>query len=29
MIGCPTMDIDAITEDGKTVPIFRKGNWAF
>lgn len=29
MIGCPTMDIDAITQDGKTVPIFRKGNWAF
>ena len=29
MIGCPTMDIDAVTEDGKTVPIFRKGNWAF
>lgn len=29
MIGCPTMDIDAITEDGKTVPIFRKGTWAF
>ena len=29
MIGCPTMDIDAITEDGKTVPIFRQGNWAF
>ena len=29
MIGCPTMDIDAITQDGKTVPIFRQGNWAF
>lgn len=29
MIGCPTMDIDAITQAGKTVPIFRKGNWAF
>ena len=29
MIGCSTMDIDAITEDGKTVPIFRKGTWAF
>ncbi len=29
MIGCKTMDIDAITEDGKTVPIFRKGTWAF
>ena len=29
MIGCDSMDIDAITRDGKTVPIFRKGNWAF
>ena len=29
MIGCATMNIDAITRDGKTVPIFRKGNWAF
>lgn len=29
MIGCDTMDIDAITTDGKTIPIFRKGNWAF
>ena len=29
MIGCDSMDIDAITGDGKTVPIFRKGNWAF
>ena len=29
MIGCDSMDIDAITEDGKVVPIFRGGNWAF
>ncbi len=29
MIGCPTMNIDAITRDGKTIPIFRQGNWAF
>jgi aminopeptidase len=29
MIGCDTMDIDAITRDGKVVPIFRAGNWAF
>jgi len=29
MIGCDSMDIDAITRDGKTVPVFRKGNWAF
>ena len=29
MIGCDSMDIDAITRDGKSVPIFRKGNWAF
>lgn len=29
MIGCNSMDIDAICEDGKTVPIFRGGNWAF
>jgi len=29
MIGCDSMDIDAITQDGKTVAIFRKGNWAF
>jgi len=29
MIGCDSMDIDAITTDGKTIPIFRKGNWAF
>ena len=29
MIGCPSMNIDAITRDGKVVPIFRAGNWAF
>ena len=29
MIGCDTMNIDAITRDGKVIPIFRKGNWAF
>jgi len=29
MIGCASMNIDAITRDGKTVPIFRNGNWAF
>lgn len=29
MIGCDSMDIDAICADGKVVPIFRAGNWAF
>ena len=29
MIGCDTMNIDATTRDGKVVPIFRDGNWAF
>lgn len=29
MIGCDTMNIDAVCEDGETVPIFRNGNWAF
>ena len=29
MIGCDSMNIDAITRDGRVVPIFRKGNWAF
>lgn len=29
MIGCDSMNIDAVTRDGKTVAIFRKGNWAF
>ena len=29
MIGTPDLAIDAVTEDGKTVPIFRNGTWAF
>ena len=29
MIGCDTMNIDAICEDGRVVPVFRGGNWAF
>ncbi len=29
MIGCASMNIDAITRDGKVVPVFRSGNWAF
>ncbi len=29
MIGCDSMNIDATTKDGKVVPIFRNGNWAF
>ena len=29
MIGCDSMHIDATTRDGKVVPIFRNGNWAF
>ena len=29
MIGCDTMNIDAICANGKVVPIFRNGNWAF
>ncbi len=29
MIGAADLDIDAHTRDGRTVPIFRKGNWAF
>ena len=29
MVGCDSMNIDGITKDGKTVPIFRNGNWAF
>lgn len=29
MIGCADLSIDARTGDGKTVPIFRDGNWAF
>ena len=28
MIGAEDMNIDAITRDGKTVPVFRNGNWA-
>lgn len=29
MIGYEGLNIDAVTRDGKTVPIFRKGTWAF
>ena len=29
MIGCDSMNIDAICADGSTVAIFRGGNWAF
>ena len=29
MIGCDSMNIDAHCADGKVVPIFRNGNWAF
>ncbi len=29
MIGCDTMNIDAITRDGKVIAVFRNGNWAF
>ena len=29
MIGCDSMNIDAETADGKVVPIFRNGTWAF
>jgi aminopeptidase len=29
MIGSAKMDIDGITADGKSEPVFRKGNWAF
>ena len=29
MIGAADMNIDALCRDGKTVPIFRDGNWAF
>ena len=29
MIGCDSMNIDAICEDGNVLPIFRNGNWAF
>ena len=29
MIGCESMNIDAIRADGTEVPVFRNGNWAF
>lgn len=29
MIGYEGLDIDAVTSDGRTVPIFRRGKWAF
>ena len=29
MIGCDGLNIDGTCEDGKVVPIFRNGNWAF
>ena len=29
MIGCDSMNIDAICGDGSVTPIFRAGNWAF
>ncbi len=29
MVGSDTLDIDAITKDGRTVPLMRKGEWAF
>ena len=29
MIGCDSMNIDATCADGRNVPIFRNGNWAF
>ncbi len=29
MIGAPDLSIDALCRDGKNVPIFRDGNWAF
>ena len=29
MIGCDSMNIDGICEDGSLVPVFRSGNWAF
>ena len=28
MIGSDKIDIDGITQDGKTVPVMRKGEWA-
>ena len=29
MVGAPDMDITAATRDGKTVQIFKNGEWAF
>ena len=29
MVGYEGLDIDAVTRDGRTVPIFRRGKWAF
>ena len=29
MIGYEGLDIDAVTRDGKVIPIFRRGKWAF
>lgn len=29
MIGSANLDIDGETHDGQTIPVFRKGNWAF
>lgn len=29
MIGSDTLNIDALTRDGRTIPIFRNGEWAF
>ena len=29
MIGCDSMNIDAVCADGRVAPIFRGGNWAF
>lgn len=29
MIGSEDLDITGVTEDGREIPVFRKGNWAF
>ncbi len=29
MIGYDGLDIDAVTREGKIVPVFRRGRWAF
>ena len=29
MIGSDKLDIDAVTRDGKRIPVFRNGGWAF